>query len=375
MTEVTLYFTVAAAVIWIITLLLPWQPWRVREVLDVPSEARDDYDLSDVTVLIPARNEAEVIATTLAGLKVQGQGLQVVLVDDASTDDTAGIARRSGIDNLQIVSVASLPAGWSGKLWAQEQGLQYVQTPLTLLLDADIELLPGIIHSLKQKRQAENLQFVSLMAVLRFASFWEKLLMPAFIHFFKMIYPFALANNPNTKIAAAAGGCILVDTKVLREIGGMAVIKDAVIDDCTLAKVVKHSGHNIWVGLTRAVLSQRPYVTLSEIWEMVARTAYTQLFYSTALLLLCTFIMGLMYIAPIAGLWVLHGVAFWSALAALVCMLIAYLPTLNFYGLNFAWAFSMPVIAVLYLLMTWTSAWRYWKGERSRWKGRVYQKD
>ncbi len=299
----------------------------------------------------------------------------MVLVDDASSDATVEIARQSGLEHLQIVSVTDLPVGWSGKLWAQEQGLRYVQTPLTLLLDADIELLPGIIYALKQKKHAENLHFVSLMAVLRFGSFWEKLLMPAFIHFFKMIYPFALANNPNTKIAAAAGGCILVETQALQAIGGMAVIKDAVIDDCTLAKAVKQAGYRIWVGLTHAVLSQRPYVTLGEIWEMVARTAYTQLFYSTLLLVFCTLIMALMYIVPVIGIWAGDGMAFWAAFVALICMLTAYLPTLNFYGLNLAWALSMPVIAILYLLMTWTSAWRYWQGERSRWKGRVYQKD
>ena len=361
-----------AAFIWMLTALLPWQPWRCREVLEVGQQQA--LDLSDITVVIPARNEADIIADTLQGLKSQGQGLHIILVDDESTDDTVETAQQAGLDNLQIIRSESLPAGWSGKLWAQQQGLQAVQTPLTLLLDADILLMPGLLSALKAKRDAEGLQFVSLMAMLKVDSFWEQMLMPAFIYFFKMLYPFALANKPESKVAAAAGGCILVDTQALQAIGGMAAIKDAVIDDCTLAKHIKQAGYSSWVGLTHNVISQRPYVSLTEIWDMVARTAYTQLFYSNSLLLACTLVMSLMYLLPIYGVFNFIGSAWLFSVLALLIMLGLYLPTLRFYALNRMWALCMPVIAGLYLLMTWTSAIRYWRGERSRWKGRIYQK-
>ncbi|WP_428354157.1 glycosyltransferase [Methyloprofundus sp.] len=361
-----------AAFIWVLSALLPWQPWRTREVLETDGHLA--ADLSDITVLIPARNEAEVIAETLQSLKQQGQGLHVLLVDDESHDSTAQIARQVGLESLQIIQSKPLSAGWTGKLWAQEQGLQVVQTSLTLLLDADIYLKPGIVSALKAKRDAEGLQFVSLMAMLKVDSFWEKMLMPAFIYFFKMLYPFALANKPDSKVAAAAGGCILVDTQALHAIGGMAAIKDAVIDDCTLAKKIKQAGYKTWVGLTNSVISQRPYVSLREIWDMVARTAYTQLFYSNSLLLVCTVLMSLMYLLPLYGVIFFTGLAWLFAVLAMLIMLALYLPTLRFYALNSAWAFCMPVIAGLYLLMTWTSALRYWRGERSRWKGRIYQK-
>ena len=278
-----LYFSSAAAVLWLLTLLMPWQAWRTSEVLEADASDAGAVDLSDLTVVIPARNEAEVIAETLSALA--RRGLEIILVDDNSSDGTSEIARRVGLEQLRIIRGKPLPAGWSGKLWAQEQGLASVQTPLCLLLDADIKLVPGLVKSLKEKQASEDLQFVSLMAELRFGSFWEKLLMPAFIYFFKMIYPFALANKPDSRMAAAAGGCILVKTEVLRRIGGMAAIKDAVIDDCTLARKVKSDGYKTWIGLTHGVLSQRPYVTLAEIWEMVARTAYTQLGYSVILLM------------------------------------------------------------------------------------------
>jgi hopene-associated glycosyltransferase HpnB len=365
-----------AALLWLVTSLLPWQSWRNREVLELNGDAVDlnQLDLSDVTVVIPARDEADIIMDTLAALKQQGQGLQVILVDDASTDGTAEIAANVGLPKLQLIQSAPLPIGWSGKLWAQEQGLQAVTTPLTLLLDADISLQAGILAQLKAKRDIDGLQFVSLMAMLKVDSRWEKLLMPAFIYFFKMLYPFALANNPKSKMAAAAGGCILVDTEALHAIGGMAAIKDAVIDDCTLAKHVKQAGYKTWVGLTHAVVSQRPYTSLTDIWDMVARTAYTQLFYSKLLLLVCTGMMLLMYCLPWVGLLCFTGNAWALSLFACVVMSLLYLPTLNFYALNKLWALFMPVIAGLYLLMTWTSAIRYWRGERSRWKGRIYQK-
>ncbi len=373
MAQLALYSAATAATVWAIVLLLPWQPWRNREVLETDGAAPPDYDLSDVTVVIPARNEASVIAATLSALEKQGAGLQVILVDDDSDDATMAIARESGLSGLRIISAQLLPSGWTGKLWAQQQGTEQVKTDLTLLLDADIELAPGMLKSLKCKLEGEKLHFVSLMAVLRLSSFWEKLLMPAFIHFFKMLYPFALANRPDHPMAAAAGGCILLQTEIIRHIGGMAAIRDAVIDDCTLAKKVKSAGYRIWVGLTHGVLSQRPYNSLADIWEMVTRTAYTQLHYSLWLLFACTAMLLLMYWLPLVGLFHFQGLAqLFSGFSVLV-MLAVYLPTLRFYALHPCWSLAMPLIAGLYLLMTWTSSIRCWQGERTRWKGRVYE--
>ncbi|MGR9051867.1 MAG: glycosyltransferase [Gammaproteobacteria bacterium] len=365
------YVSEAVALLWLLTLSMPWQAWRTREVLEADA-AGGGCDLSAVTVVIPARNEAAVIETTLAALVKQGQGLKIVLVDDDSDDGTGDLGRRMGLTGLTVVEAEPLPAGWSGKLWAQEQGLARVGTPLTLLLDADIELTPGMLKALLAKKAEDDLHFVSLMAQLRFGSFWEKLLMPAFIHFFKMIYPFALANKPGSPVAAAAGGCILVDTDVLRIIGGMATLKDAVIDDCTLARKVKTGGFKTWIGLTHGVLSQRPYVALSEIWSMVARTAYTQLGYSVALLMLCTIAMIALYWLPLFGALAFDGVSALYCAASFFAVALSHLPVLRFYRFNPVWSLAMPFIAGLFLAMTWTSARRYWRGERSRWKGRVY---
>jgi len=201
------YLAGVGALIWLAILLLPWRPWDTREYMD-SSSASHDADLSDVTVLIPARNEAAVIRTTLLSLKAQGKDLAVVMVDDRSTDGTVTVAESLGLQNLCIISGEPLPPDWSGKLWALEQGFRYVNTPLTLLIDADIRLQPGIVGVLRQKLKENPIHFISLMAQMRMVSFWERLLMPAFVYFFKMLYPFHLSNSGFTGIAAAAGGCI-----------------------------------------------------------------------------------------------------------------------------------------------------------------------
>ncbi len=372
MFDVETGLAIFSALLWLMTLLLPWQPWRTREVLEV-NATDSSLDLSSITVVIPARNEADVIATTLAALTRQGNGLKIIVVDDDSDDATVKVVIRSGIKGLELIQSDPLPRDWTGKLWAQEQGLKKVNTPYVLLLDADIELVPGTIQAALKKLKQDNLQFVSLMAKLQFSTFWEKLLMPAFIYFFKMIYPFHLSNQSGNRVAAAAGGFILVETKILKQIGGMSVIRDAIIDDCSLAKKIKSSGYKVWTGLTHAVISQRPYSNLKDIWQMVARTAFTQLHYSVGLLMVCTLVLILVYWVPIVGLVFWQGMAFWLSVFSLAAMVLAYLPTLKFYNLHLGWALLMPVTAAFYLLMTWSSAIRYWKGERSRWKGRVYQ--
>ncbi|MFM8330588.1 MAG: glycosyltransferase [Candidatus Methylumidiphilus sp.] len=361
-----------AAAVWFIVQVLPWRPWLHSETLE-PKTSSGQADLSGLTVLIPARNEADQIGTTLTSLAGQGSGLRVVLVDDGSDDGTADTARQSadGLD-LRIIEGQPLRAGWSGKLWALQQGLGEVGTDWTLLLDADIQLRPGMAAALLDKAQADNRPFVSIMAYLRMESAWEKLLMPAFIYFFKLLYPFRLANSEFRHVAAAAGGCILVQTQVLAGIGGFASIQGAIIDDCTLAKRVKQAGHRIWIGQSHAVISARPYDGLGPIWEMVARSAFTQLRYSVWLLALCNLLIVSLFLGPVAGLLLGDANTRALALTAYLTMAGSYLPSLRYYGRNPAWALLLPGVAAFYLAMTWTSAIRYWRGDRSRWKNRVY---
>lgn len=363
-----------SAALWSVILALPWFPWLNREVLRTVSGGHF-YDLDDVTVVIPARDEAEVIGQTLAALKEQGRGLRVVLVDDGSSDGTGEAAGRiEGLD-LAVLRNESLPPGWSGKLWALEQGAARVGTEYTVLLDADIVLQPGVLGTLREKMRSEGIQFASLMASLRMENFWESLLMPAFVYFFKMLYPFSLANSPDRRFAAAAGGCIMLETRLLERIGGFAAIHGALIDDCTLAKKVKATGARTWVGLSRAVVSLRRYDTLADVWDMVARTAFTQLRYSAWLLTLCTLLMLILFWLPAAGLFASgYGVTLAAGWAVLL-MAGTYIPTLRFYDRSAAWGLLMPVIAGAYLAMTWSSALRYWRGERSRWKGRIYSSE
>ncbi|MGR9109063.1 MAG: glycosyltransferase, partial [Gammaproteobacteria bacterium] len=291
----------ASFFLWAMIIGLPWSPWRNREILNASPAEKPPLD--EITVVIPARNEADVIQRTLEGLANQSANLRVILVDDHSEDETAARAAKTPLTHLRIVKGTDLPAGWSGKLWAQNQGLELVETATVLLLDADVYLDPEILGTLLEKKRIENLHFISLMARPSFRHFRDRALMPAFVYFFKLIYPFALANSRNPRFASAAGGCILLDTEIFQKIGGLQSIRNAIIDDCTLAKRVKAKGYRTWTGLTRNVHSQRPYESLSAIWNMVARTAFTQLRYSSALLGLCTVLMAILFLVPLSPLF------------------------------------------------------------------------
>jgi hopene-associated glycosyltransferase HpnB len=365
-----------ALLAWLGVLLAPHQPHRVRERLEADPAAPDD--LSSVTVLVPARDEAELVGRVVASLGGQGRALDVVVVDDQSGDDTRGAAARAASPaiELRVVAGRPLPEGWAGKLWALEQGLAVVERPYVLLLDADIELAPHTVPALLAAARERGATLVSLMAELHCATFWERLLSPAFVFFFKLLYPFAWSNDAARRTAAAAGGCMLVRTDALRQIGGVAAIRGALIDDCTMAAALKRHRPPIWLGMSRSVRSLRVYGVLGDFWSMVSRSAFTQLRYSTAWLLLATLLMALTLLAPVAALLAgavaaeprvaLAGALAWAALAA------AYWPVVSFYRLPAAWALTLPAAGALFLAMTWSSALNYWRGTRASWKARDY---
>lgn len=362
-----------AALAWLALLVLPWQPWRNRELL----AARHDLhpELGDISVLIPARNEAALLPVTVAAAQ-QGAMLELVVVDDASSDGTADVARdaacKADFRHHRVVQAPPLPAGWSGKVWAQNTGLHSIQRPLVLLLDADIVLSPGVIASARARLLDEDLDLVSVMARLRMDSLWEKLLIPPFIYFFKLIYPFSLSNRRDSRVAAAAGGFILLRRSALTRIGGLHSLKDALIDDCTLARLVKQSGGACWTGQSLDVRSTRAYERLGSIWQMVSRTAFTQLHHSVPLLLLTTAAMLLVFTVPLLALASLQAPVWMAGGIALLAMWLSFTPCILLYGLHPGWILTLPAAAVLLLVMTWHSAWSWWRGEAAIWRGRRY---
>ncbi len=368
----TLWLVIPGVILWSVVLVLPWQPWRIRETLEAAGTEDETADLSDVTVLIPARNEAGVIAETLLSLVDQGQNLRIVLVNDQSTDTTVTEASRVNLKNLRIIDGRPLEPGWSGKLWALHQGLSFVETKTILLLDADIRLQPGTIPALQARMEEHELHLVSLLAFLRMDSFWEKLLMPAFVYFFKLLYPFHLSNAGSSAVAAAAGGCVLLRSSSLVQTGGFETIKDELIDDCALARQFRNAGLSTWIGLSHSAHSRRSYDGLSGIWNMVARTAFTQLRYSFALLLLCSILLTAGFVLPPAGLFSADPATRLLGISAIFLMAASYLPTLRYYGIHLLWSLAFPLGGLLYLLMTWTSAWRYCSGAGAVWKQRSY---
>ncbi len=375
-----------AVVIWV-GLLTAWgQFWRADQRLD-SRDMPDPPNWPRVAVVIPARNEAALIGTAMRSHLTQSYPgeVSVVLVDDQSTDGTAAIAQQAATalgqaDQLTVLPGTTLPGGWAGKLWALDQGFRHLQQQpnlpdYVLFTDADIEHDVASVQRLVTQAAAHQLDLVSLMVQLRCQSFWEKLLIPAFVFFFQMLYPFPWVNNPAKKTAAAAGGCALIRFSALERIDGLRAIKDALIDDCALGAEVKKGGP-IWLGLSTTIRSLRPYPDLISIWNMVTRSAYTQLNYSPWLLGGTVLGMVLVYLASPLGIllgfawgqpWLLLlGVAGWLLMA------VAYWPTVRLYGGQRPWALALPLIAVLYLLMTVDSARRHWQGQGGAWKGRVY---
>ena len=352
--------------------------WLPEWPLPVPAPER----WPSVAIIVPARDEAAVIGSSVASLLQQEYRgrFSVLVVDDHSTDRTEEAARQaaSGLINrgaLDIIKAGPLPPGWSGKLWALGEGVAAVEASaeppeLFLFTDADIVHLPSNLAGLVARLEAEQRDLVSQMVRLRCRSFAERLLIPAFVFFFAMLYPFAWSNDRRRRTAAAAGGCVLLRRSAYRRIGGFAAIKGALIDDCALAKAVKESGGSIWLGLTQETRSLRSYPGIADVWRMVARTAYAQLLYSPLLLAGTVAGLALVFLAPVALLFT-SGAAGWLALAGCLAMVLAYLPMVRFYGLPAYWALLLPAAASVYLAATADSARRHWQGAGGEWKGRV----
>ncbi|HEY5063876.1 MAG TPA: glycosyltransferase [Xanthobacteraceae bacterium] len=336
----------------------------------------------DIAVVMPARDEASCIGETVASLLMQNYPgeLCVVVVDDNSRDATGEVARKAAAKlgkagRLTVVSGRALPAGWTGKLWAQQQGVDCVNElprppAYVLLTDADIVYAPDAVSHLAARAQDEGAVLTSLMVKLHCASLAERAFIPAFIFFFQMLYPFAWANDRRHATAAAAGGCMLVRRDVLQDVGGMAAIRGALIDDCALAKLLKARGP-IWIGLTERVRSIRDYPGVADIRGMVSRTAYAQLRYSPLLLAGTVLGLALTYIAPVALALFASGFAQLAGILAWLAMAVAFWPTLRFYGLPVIWGLALPAIAAIYMAFTVDSAYQHARGRGGMWKGRA----
>lgn len=331
-----------------------------------------------VVVIVPARDEADAIRASLASLLHQDYPgpLSIILVDDNSTDATAEIAASlQPREKLSIVTGAPLPAGWTGKLWAVHQGLAHpraLAADFVLLTDADILHAPGHISALVAKAESASLDLVSEMVRLHCSTAAERALIPAFVFFFQMLYPFAWVADPRKHTAGAAGGTILVRRAALDRVGGVSRIRHQLIDDCALARQIKSTGGRLWLGHAERAHSIRIYPRWRDIWNMIARTAYVQLHYSPWMLLGCIAAMLFLFCAPPLFALIAHGLPRFLAAAAWLLMAIAFQPTLRRYHRSPLWAVALPAISLFYLGATVASALRHYSGRGGAWKNRVY---
>ena len=367
--------------------LLAWlwltccQGWFWRTDVRLPARSAPTH-WPEVAVIVPARDEAEVLPLSLSSLLAQhypGEA-RVILVDDGSSDGTGDLARGlagPGLLPLLVTSPGEPPQGWTGKLWALRHGVELAgEAEYLLLTDADIAHGPDSLAQLVAAAESNQLELVSQMARLRTQTRWEQLIVPAFVYFFAQLYPFRRSNRPGSRTAAAAGGCTLVRREALARAGGVAAIRGAVIDDVNLARLVKRSGGRTWLGLAEQVDSVRPYPELAQLWRMVSRSAYAQLRHSVLLLAGTVLGLALVYLVPpvalVAGLAAGDARVAVPAGVAWALMALTFRPMLAYYGRP-AWeSLLLPFTAGLYLLMTVDSAVQHWRGRGAAWKGRTY---
>jgi len=372
-------FGVLPVLIWTYLLLGRGFFWLARE-RDDQAEPAPPTRWPTVVAVVPARNEADVIARSVGSLLAQDYpgDFRVILIDDQSEDATADAARATATrlgqaERLEVLTGQPLARGWVGKMWAVNQGVARAgeAAPVYLLLtDADIGHAPDNLRRLVARAEAGKLALVSLMARLSTQTWAERLLIPAFIFFFDMLFPFGWVNDARSKVAAGAGGCMLVRRDALEAAGGVAAIQHAIIDDCALATRLKAQGP-IWLGLTRRAESLRPYGSISDIGKMVSRSAYAQLNYSPWLLVSTVLGMVSTYLAPCAAAVFGHGAV--QALGVLVWLMmgLSFAPIVRYYRLSPLWGFALPLIGALYTFFTIQSAVQVWQGKGGMWKGRA----
>lgn len=334
-----------------------------------------------VTAIVPARNEAASIEETVKSLTQQDYpgNFSIVVVDDHSDDGTGDLARKAAADfgargQVEVLEAPQLPAGWTGKLWALQAGVDAatVNPPeFFWFTDADVVHGPETLAQLVSRAEHEAYDLTSLMVLLQAETLAEKLVIPPFLYFFLMLYPPRWVADPEARTAGAAGGCMLLRSSALARIGGLATIRSEVIDDCSLAREVKKGGARIWMGLTRKSMSLRRYVSFGELLDMIARTAFTQLNYSTLRLLGTLLGLLLTFVAPVALALSTKPKVWLPALLAWCLMSASFLPTIVFYRLSPIWSPFLPVAASFYSYATLVSAARYWLGRGGQWKGRA----
>jgi hopene-associated glycosyltransferase HpnB len=379
---------------WVYLLLFHGEFWRTRQLL--PPARPDLTDWPQVVAVVPARNEADMLPLTLPTLLSQDYPgkFSVTLVDDRSTDGTGAVAgglappsREPGRVPLAVATGRARPDGWAGKVWAMQQGLDATESAdgYVLFTDADIAWNPGALRSLVAAAEGDDRALVSQMALLRAQTGWERIVVPAFVYFFFQLYPPRRVNAPRSRVAAGAGGCMLIRRSALEKAGGLAPIRGALIDDVALGTLLKRDGNRTWLGLTTEVRSVRPYPRLADLWQMIARSAYVQLRYSPLLLAGTILGLGFLYAAAPAGLltWAAAAasgrgtaaaLAGLAGLAGLALMAGSYVPMLRFYRLSVLRAPSLPLIAILYAAMTADSARRHHAGRAVSWRGRPAEK-
>ena len=375
--SLTTLIAIIPLIIWAYLFFLRGNFWHLQEDHSEPG-TRTRWPR--VVAVVPARNEAQTIERSVSSLAKQDYPgeFSVTIVDDHSEDGTGELAMKAAKEcrapaRIAVHRAAELPPGWTGKVWAMNEGVRAAAEKAPdyfWFTDADIEHASNTLRRLVSRAANESLDLASLMVLLQSKTLPERLLIPPFLYFFLLLYPPRWIADPKSRIAGAAGGCILLRRRTLERIGGLSAIRNEVIDDCALARAVKKSGGRIWMGLTRASVSLRVYGAFAEIRDVIARTAFTQLRYSLFLLIATLLALFTTYVLPLISFFQGDDPAWFLAATAICLMAVSFGVTVRFYNLRFLWALTLPIAAMFYGYATLVSALRYWLCRGAQWKGR-----
>lgn len=396
---------IAGIVLW--TLMLLWNVYNFSGYHSIHSTSSMPLSaLPRVSILVPARNEAEMLPKTLPGLLQQNYpDYEVVLVDDGSSDGTGDVAERiarslppEAAARLRLIrSREALPPGWVGKNHALHLAFESVcaqasssarPSEWVLATDADIVFHPQALRaglSIAEQKQAD---LVTIFAFMQCESFWEKLMMPGFGLLISSVFPQKLINSPRASVALASGGYILMRREVWAKQGGYRAIQSEMIDDLNTARLVKHSGHRIFASATRDLISTRMYESFSEVWEGLRKNAFAghrfnivKALAAAGGYLLCN-ALPLGVLAWFGVRWLSGGgkavgpevTAVTLAAAEYFLVGLLHMPVLRYLYIGAGYGLLSPLAATLYAVITVESMLRTLAGGGVSWKARQYGK-
>jgi glycosyltransferase involved in cell wall biosynthesis len=244
---------------------------------ETPNSMQEPASLpASITAIVPARNEETVLAACIESLAKQPEVVEIIVVNDQSTDKTAEIVRglMSRIPSLRLLETRDVPPGWVGKNNAVFLGAKEASSTWLLFTDADAELLPGAAARALQVAQESSAVLISFSPEQVTQTWYEKALIPFIFGRLAKHFSFDAVNNPASPAAAANGQFLMIQCDAYNAIGGHAAIAAHVLEDVALARRAKAAGLRLWFGSGQGIVRVRMYRSFKAMWQGWKKNLY-----------------------------------------------------------------------------------------------------